>query len=125
MGCTNHYRALGIDIQTSLSTPAAEKLQGRILSRDEVRVIEQHPLPRATSVALCFSAKESIYKALYPIVKRYFGFASAELYAIDTQAATLQLSIALELAALPGCPREVCAHYHLSDDQVYTEVMLQ
>ena len=32
-----------------------------------------------------FSAKESIFKALYPICKRYFGFHSAELHWDDTR----------------------------------------
>ena len=124
IGRASLYQTLGIDIQPSLSEAAAQKLQRRILSPSEVQLLASSALPFAVGVALSFSAKESIYKALYPIVKRYFGFACARLVATEACAQTLRFTIDDELSCLPGCPREVSVRYEYTQEFVYTEAAL-
>lgn len=120
----SHYRALGIDLQAPLSPAAATKLQQRILDPNERALVAEQDLPHWQLISLCFSAKESIYKALYPIVQRYFGFASAQLYSIDPAKQQLRFTIAPELASLPACPGAVSLDYQLSDTMIYSELAL-
>lgn len=81
--------ALGIDIQDWLDTPPAQKLLPRILDSQEQQVLAGQPLQLNIGVSLCFSAKESIFKALYPYIGHHFGYAAAKLKAIDTADSTL------------------------------------
>jgi enterobactin synthetase component D len=50
-------------------------------------------LSMATTVSLVFSAKEALYKALYPGVGVFFGFEAAECVAIDAEAGRLTLRL--------------------------------
>ena len=64
-------RALGIDLAEAV--PLADKVRPEILVTARERA-----LPGLDAMAV-FSAKETIYKALHPIVGRYFGFGAVEL----------------------------------------------
>jgi enterobactin synthetase component D len=76
--------AIGIDAQDILNDSRAERLQSRIIDGAESRVLAQSELTPALGLSLCFSAKEAIYKALYPSVQHYFGFNAAKLHSINT-----------------------------------------
>jgi enterobactin synthetase component D len=81
--------AIGIDAQDILNDERAERLQSRIIDSAEVRLISQSDLSPALGLSLCFSAKEAIYKALYPRIQQYFGFSAAKLHDINTDTAKL------------------------------------
>jgi 4'-phosphopantetheinyl transferase EntD len=67
-------RGLGVDVEPL--APLRAGLDNYIHSKRESRFLQMHPeLPER----LIFSAKESLYKCLYPFVKRYFGFHTVEL----------------------------------------------
>ncbi|MBS7691762.1 4'-phosphopantetheinyl transferase superfamily protein [Pseudomonas lalucatii] len=74
------WRGLGLDIERPLPVARAERLAAEILSADELRRLQ--PLSaeqRAWRISLTFSLKESLFKALYPLVLRRFYFQDAEL----------------------------------------------
>lgn len=75
--------ALGIDLETTL--PGSVDIARRILRPDEAACMAHlsHP-DRSHRVRLVFSAKEAIYKAGYPLCKRFFGFQEARLSVPDT-----------------------------------------
>lgn len=79
----NEVNALGIDIQDWMTEASARKLMPRILDSEEQGILAASPLPLDQGVSLCFSAKESIFKALYPYIGHHFGYAAAKLRAID------------------------------------------
>lgn len=124
VGERKNFRAIGIDVQAPITQAAAEKLQMRILSSAERDRLAQSSLALSTGVALCFSAKESLYKAVYPIVRRYFGYRSAELLAIDETQQTLRFRLEEELTELPGCPVEVTLHYQCQPERLRTTLLL-
>ncbi|WET09396.1 MULTISPECIES: 4'-phosphopantetheinyl transferase family protein [unclassified Pseudomonas] len=80
VGHKAQWRGLGMDLENVLSLERAERLAGEILSAAELQRMallprEQHAL----LVTLTFSAKESLFKALYPIVQKRFYFEHAEV----------------------------------------------
>jgi enterobactin synthetase component D len=50
-----------------------------ILSPMEKEMLAVRPLGFASDAIAVFSAKETLFKMLYPFVKRFFGFHSAQL----------------------------------------------
>lgn len=64
--------ALGIDTEAIFDRDTAERLANRILTVREMIASRD-----ALDITLIFSAKEALYKALYPSVKRFFGFQEA------------------------------------------------
>ncbi len=72
--------AIGIDLQVTLNHLArAERLAHKIGKNDPYLSSTQpdNDLLICQKVTQCFSAKEALYKALYPSIRAYFGFDAA------------------------------------------------
>lgn len=74
------WRGLGMDLENVLTLERAERLAGEILTPDELQRMASGPRAQVAQwVTLTFSAKESLFKALYPIVQKRFYFEHAEV----------------------------------------------
>jgi 4'-phosphopantetheinyl transferase EntD len=70
--------AVGLDAE--LATPLAVDLWPAVLTPRERHLLDRHaPETQALVATLHFSAKESVYKALYPLHPRWIGFHEVEL----------------------------------------------
>lgn len=67
---------IGIDVEGIITDKVAIDIGSMVATRDEIGIL---PFNENESVTLIFSAKESIFKCLYPDVKRFFDFKEAEL----------------------------------------------
>jgi len=68
---------LGLDQESLLDDERAARLEGEILTAAELQRLD--PAHRALTVTLTFSLKESLFKALYPLVLKRFYFEHAEV----------------------------------------------
>ncbi len=91
VGPSARYVGLGIDIEARLSEADARQIAPHALTARELQCLGPEPDPLL--VGLAFSSKESLFKALYPTVRRFFYFDAAELVAWDCEGtATLRLT---------------------------------
>jgi enterobactin synthetase component D len=74
-------QGLGLDVETLLASERAQRLAGEILTPSELARLPGSPEQAALAVTLTFSIKESLFKALYPLVRQRFYFEAAELLA--------------------------------------------
>lgn len=90
------WRSLGIDLEHRLETKRAARLAEEILTPGELqRAKGLEAEAFAQRVTLTFSLKESLFKALFPLVRQRFYFQDAELLEIDGSRARLRLLIGL------------------------------
>ncbi|MCZ7447001.1 4'-phosphopantetheinyl transferase [Agrobacterium rhizogenes] len=80
-GAGGRFCGIGIDIEKLLSEEEAGDIATQTLTNQELHSLGNVIDPFMTG--LIFSAKESLFKALYPTVKRLFFFEAAELSAYD------------------------------------------
>ncbi len=78
---SNLWQGLGLDMETLLGEDRATRLAGEILTADELARMD--PAQVSLTVTLTFSIKESLFKALYPIVGKRFYFEHAEVLEWD------------------------------------------
>lgn len=93
--------AIGLDIVPDLDQQSAELLLPAVACADEFNLLQQ-ALPHWREddcVALLFSAKESLYKALFPRVGRVFDFLDVTLDSVDGQCRSLQLLLTTTLSS--------------------------
>lgn len=94
---------LGIDVEAVLSPQQVEEVTGGVIIREESGLLTQGILRREEMLTLIFSAKESLFKTLFPRVGDYFDFSAAYMSAISvpTQRFTLTLvhDLSLEFRA--------------------------
>lgn len=100
--CAVSARALhsvGIDIASVPDAAAAAALETQVLSAAELRLLRDHGTrPYRVLLAIAFSAKESFYKAMSPVVGRYFGFDALRIEQVDTAAGRLRYTLLQTLA---------------------------
>ncbi len=122
--CTVHRESglggVGLDVETLLSDERAEELWGAIVSPTEREALLREALPFNALLTLTFSAKESLFKTLYPQVRCYFDFLDARMTAVDVQRQTFVLELLKTLT--PHCPagRRFSGRFWREGDDVTT-----
>lgn len=87
---------LGVGVDFELMGRAKGELGRYIRSSKD---LQGHPFFNENELlTLIFSAKESLYKALYPTVQRFFGFETAAVREIDHLAGTFKIDLVSEIS---------------------------
>jgi len=99
VGSSQQWSGLGLDIERILAPERADRLAAEILTPRELEIY--FPLnenERAELVTRTFSFKESLFKALYPLVQQRFYFQDAEV--LDaTHQGLARLRLLIDLSA--------------------------
>lgn len=131
VGHERDIRGVGIDAERLMSSKAKDELLSRICDGDERATLASLPASEAARVTFAFSAKESLYKCLYPLVGRFMDFSAAhvvEARATQTPsglAGELLLELSVDWAESLPRGRRFRAPFAASDDHVETGVVLR
>ena len=88
-----HQDALvGIDCEAILPDREAREIQDGIIDAQEAICLTHSGSPFALALTLAFSAKESLFKALFPKANTYMGFEWARVTELTEKTITLALS---------------------------------
>jgi enterobactin synthetase component D len=88
-----HQDALvGIDCEAILPDREAREIQDGIVDAQEAICLTHSGYPFALALTLAFSAKESLFKALFPKANTYMGFEWARVTELTEKTITLALS---------------------------------
>nr|WP_314567040.1 4'-phosphopantetheinyl transferase superfamily protein [uncultured Pseudomonas sp.] len=121
---TAQWRGLGMDLENVLTLERAERLAGEILTADEMRRMTALPQEQvALLVTLTFSAKESLFKALYPIVQKRFYFEHAEVMEW-TEAGYIRLRLLTDLSEEWCHGKELAGQFAVDDGQLLSLVAI-
>lgn len=83
---------IGIDLEDIIAPPVAEEIYGGIIDSAEKELIDASPFSFNYALTLVFSAKESLFKALFRHVGRYFDFSAVSMNEIGNQHLSLTLN---------------------------------
>jgi enterobactin synthetase component D len=120
---TEDLAGLGVDAEGVVDARRAAVLRDRVLRPEELEEVGSRGLEEHAHLTMIFSAKESIYKALFPTVRRFFGFEAARLIEIDGAAGVFRWELTEELAPVLPTGSSGDGSFHLEDDRVHTAVM--
>ncbi|AWK40913.1 4'-phosphopantetheinyl transferase superfamily protein [Photorhabdus laumondii subsp. laumondii] len=97
-----HNRLIGVDIEAIVDRQNINEITKMIVNDKEIQLLKHCHLPLEQAFTLAFSVKESLYKALYPQVKRFFGFEAAEIIALSLE--NNEITLALRETLTPHYP---------------------
>lgn len=98
------HKGIGIDVEElARGEESLTALLSTALDASERHLLTSVELPFEMAVTLAFSAKESLFKAAYASVGRYFDFSAARLHRIDAKGQTLTLEITEALCESLDC----------------------
>ncbi|WP_347901516.1 4'-phosphopantetheinyl transferase superfamily protein [Pseudomonas purpurea] len=121
----DHWRGLGMDLENLLSAERAERLAGEILTAAELqRMAAGAPEQIALWVTLTFSVKESLFKALYPIVQQRFYFEHAEVLEWN-ESGHVRLRLLTDLSSEWRHGSELDAQFSVHDGQLLSLVSIK
>jgi|GEM_PF-1100348 len=118
--------ALGIDVERIMLSETAIELRGSVCTETELASLpgvgDRSRL--ALLLSLVFSAKESLFKALYPHVRRFFSFHDAEASALDLSGRTMNLRLLQDLGGPFGCGVTAAVRFAVEPPYLLTAVEL-
>jgi enterobactin synthetase component D len=115
--------AVGIDVECIMPESQAQRVARTILLPEEV---DRMPggLTRAEWTTLVFSAKESLFKCLNPVVGRYFHYADAEVVGVAADTGTLKIALHRDLSARFSAGTILRGRYDIRGGLAHTAVVI-
>jgi enterobactin synthetase component D len=128
---TEHVRSLGIDVERVMGPEAKAELRARICGDEEWALLTQSlRLPDHQLLTFAFSAKESLYKCLYPLMGRFMDFGAARVTAVEGSgqgshfSGELTLSLSVDWSEELRQGRQLRAQVAATAEQVQSAVLL-
>ena len=119
------WSSVGIDLENLLTDERARRLAKEILTPAELQRMASTPAHCvAHLVTLTFSVKESLFKALYPLVQKRFYFEHAEVLSWSQEGA-VRLRLLTDLSAEWYHGRELDAQCVLFEGQLLSVVAIR
>lgn len=119
-GQTSLHSSLGVDVEEWMDTQVAKNVQSEIGLPSEIALFQD--LSPHHALTLLFSAKEALYKALYPLVRQFFDFKAVQ--AISVTESTLKLRLCIDLGERWPSGSELVVAYAFFPDHVFTMLCL-
>ncbi|MBY7995422.1 4'-phosphopantetheinyl transferase superfamily protein [Vibrio fluvialis] len=111
---------LGVDVESRIDDRSLPAIQSTIATAQEAVILAGVSFNVAQCVTTLFSAKESLFKALYPRVGQYLEFHDSRLLTWDEANGRLTLQLVQRAAELAGCAWVFEVHYLWDEQHVIT-----
>ena len=112
----------GLDVERVVSRRRASRVGPLVVDRDELLAARAAGLDEALGVTLLFSAKETLFKCLFPVVRRWFGYSAARIRLHEDGSFDARLTMALT-DGFPG-GMTLAGRWTVSGGRVYTALIL-
>ncbi len=103
VGAAERWRGVGVDYERVVDAAVADEIVGGVLAEADAVEVAGDGMTWAELVTVGFSAKESLYKCLRPLVGVFFDFGDARLTRVDGETQRLRIRLVRDLA--PGFER--------------------
>ncbi len=117
------YNYLGVDLECWIAKETVQQIKYSIITPSEEYLLKQCPLSFNKAFTLTFSAKESLFKALYPRVGYYFDFFAVEIISLCIKSNCFVLELRQELSTELNKGCRFIGHIIFDGDFVQTLVV--
>ncbi|MFT6991247.1 MAG: 4'-phosphopantetheinyl transferase EntD [Paraglaciecola sp.] len=116
----NNMSHLGIDIEQHMTEKVAKEIENTVINKVEKQRLTAVDLEFAEALTLIFSAKETIFKALFYDIGDYFSFDAAELLYLDLDSCIARFSLTTTLTSIWPQGSEIDIHFQRFSEHVLT-----
>ncbi len=120
---SNIYSNLGIDIEHWFTHKVANDVKSIVVNREEQSLLLDTDYDFLKLITIAFSVKESLFKAIYKEVGRYFGFEAARIVDIDPKRQKVVLMLTETLSPTMTAERYFECCFRTSEQHVFTMVI--
>ncbi len=117
---------IGLDIETLMKPQLADDIGHTIITEQEKQTLASLTgMPHHQSLTLAFSAKESIFKALYYDVTNYFGFNAAIVHDFNAEKQTITFLLNEDLTPRWTVGVPLTLGFEFTGDDVMTWLVIE
>lgn len=91
---------VGLDIENIMSEHLCNDIEPLLMSPKENELLKSAPLPRSMLLSILFSAKETLFKALFREVRQYINFLDSEVTYFSSKQQIISLRITPSLIGI-------------------------
>ncbi len=96
----------------------------QVLNPAEAAMLQSLGIGSGITFSIIFSAKETLFKGLYPLVQRFFYFADAQCTALCMTTGTWSMELCLTLSATHIVGSTYHGYFHIREGHVLTLMAL-
>jgi enterobactin synthetase component D len=111
---------IGVDVEDIIDVDLISEFEGSIYAHQDRNIALVSELPPNIAMTLIFSAKESLFKAVYPFVGEYFGFDKARIGKLDIAAKLVELRLDREFASKHNLRVDYLCRFEIDENSVFT-----
>lgn len=111
---------VGIDMEKIIAEDQLDGISEYILGNEKPEILNTIAIAKPLLLTLIFSAKESLFKALYPNVKRFFGFEAATVLTLDLETSSFEIKLETDLSPCFLAGRVISGCFQTSEKEVLT-----
>lgn len=113
---------VGIDIEQEMAPRTASSIAWQVVDAGEDRIIRSHFGAYSQGLTAVFSAKETIYKAAFRIVGRFFDFSAVKLLRLE--ASRMSFAVAEKLSDRLQVGFTIPVNYNINAAEIQTATCL-
>lgn len=117
LGVSSVYKGIGVDIERRVKLDLMDK----ILTEKEYYFLDMTEMSQESILGLIFSFKESIFKAVYPSIKKMFYFKDARITKIDFESNKIEAELLFDHPNLES--RNVYGKFHIVDRISHVDII--
>ena len=118
------FRSIGIDAEAIIQPETTVEIDDLCMSEKERSLRDSVDIDHRMFSSLCFSAKESFFKCLYPLTGVWFDFQDAEIASFDANLQLLQMRLLRDLDSGFRQGQVFGGAFRWTDRRVYTAFAL-
>jgi enterobactin synthetase component D len=120
------YRFIGLDIESYIEEDVFGMIQSVIASDEELSQLSTFGYTESQALTILFSAKECLFKSVYPFIREFFGFKQARLVQTSTAFNFLKLTFELSAGYSKLCnSKNIFQVYATVDQQSVTTTIIE
>jgi enterobactin synthetase component D len=119
---SENYLSLGIDAEDFIRPQGAQDIIGTVASLEEASYI--NGLNDQAALTILFSAKEALYKALFPISRCFIDFKEVRLVSLDLEKKSFELELISEQKELAKFLGSYTGSFRIENQTVVTLITI-
>lgn len=124
VGKSRLWRSIGIDSELILSQSTFEEIRDLVATPTELSQITSNCDPMQ-ALTLIFSAKESIYKCLYPLVSHFFDFLDVSIVHFDFKQGVFEGKLLKNLSSEFQSETTLTGEFEITPLRVFTSLKIR
>lgn len=115
--------SLGVDLEHIFSLETYNNVSKHVHTKSEINIFLNTGISELAASTIIFSAKESLYKALFKYVNQFFGFEVANIISVDMKTYTLEIELIEEFRLKYNLKDKYKCYFNKINDIVITLVI--